>query len=301
MDKERKIAFYTLVKDMWANNADGLEGLIPFYEIKEVFNYIDGRKRRSLKLKSNKACPLESFSMKQDSKDSSILITGLFKSAAYKYRPPYWDTETDEERESPKKQTEGEKEKTHFAIKITNDEVFLLVEVNGNGVSVNNIISYLNQFTREYLKKKKKTKNFTVEYTKIARDNFISELEKLKRATSIDVFFNKSLLGSRALQFSERTSAIQDQVKLTLKAERNKSAKEVGIDIFNRLNRQKKNNAQEVSKIRIYGKNENDKDTFIDTTFMEKIEPIKVSINESTGQVQTMEIYRFLKSLILPL
>ena len=37
MDKERKIAFYTLVKDMWANNADGLEGLIPFYEIKEVF------------------------------------------------------------------------------------------------------------------------------------------------------------------------------------------------------------------------------------------------------------------------
>ena len=53
MDKERKIAFYTLVKDMWANNADGLEGLIPFYEIKEVFNYIDGRKRRSLKLKSN--------------------------------------------------------------------------------------------------------------------------------------------------------------------------------------------------------------------------------------------------------
>lgn len=301
MDKERKIAFYTLVKDMWANNADGLEGLIPFYEIKEVFNYIDGRKRRSLKLKSNKACSLESFSMKQDSKDSSILITGLFKSAAYKYRPPYWDTETDEERESPKKQTEGEKEKTHFAIKITNDEVFLLVEVNGNGVSVNNIISYLNQFTREYLKKKKKTKNFTVEYTKIARDNFISELEKLKRATSIDVFFNKSLLGSRALQFSERTSAIQDQVKLTLKAERNKSAKEVGIDIFNRLNRQKKNNAQEVSRKRIYGKNENDKDTFIDTTFMEKIEPIKVSINESTGQVQTMEIYRFLKSLILPL
>ena len=112
MDKERKIAFYTLAKDMWANNADGLEGLIPFYEIKEVFNYIDGRKRRSLKLKSNKACSLESFSMKQDSKDSSILITGLFKSAAYKYRPPYWDTETDEERESPKKQTEGEKEKT---------------------------------------------------------------------------------------------------------------------------------------------------------------------------------------------
>ena len=36
MDKERKIAFYTLVKDMWGNNADGLEGLIPFYEIKEV-------------------------------------------------------------------------------------------------------------------------------------------------------------------------------------------------------------------------------------------------------------------------
>ena len=53
MDKERKIAFYTLVKDMWANNADGLEGLIPFYEIKEVFNYIDGRKVTKLVLWSH--------------------------------------------------------------------------------------------------------------------------------------------------------------------------------------------------------------------------------------------------------
>lgn len=88
MDKERKIAFYTLVKDMWANNADGLEGLIPFYEIKEVFNYIDGRKRRSLKLKSNKACSLESFSMKQDSKDSSILITGYLKVLHINIVPP---------------------------------------------------------------------------------------------------------------------------------------------------------------------------------------------------------------------
>lgn len=44
MDKERKIAFYTLVKDMWANNADGLEGLIPFYEIKEVLITLMGAK-----------------------------------------------------------------------------------------------------------------------------------------------------------------------------------------------------------------------------------------------------------------
>lgn len=51
--------------------------------------------------------------MKQDSKDSSILITGLFKSAAYKYRPPYWDTETDEERESPKNK-QKEKKKKHI-------------------------------------------------------------------------------------------------------------------------------------------------------------------------------------------
>ena len=37
MDKERKIAFYTLVKDMWANNADGLEGLIPFYDLSSTY------------------------------------------------------------------------------------------------------------------------------------------------------------------------------------------------------------------------------------------------------------------------
>lgn len=289
--KERRITFHTVVKDMYKGNAEGKEGLIAFTEIEKILEYIKGRKRRIYPLKGNKACSLDSYKIVSQ-KGDDLCIVGFFRSADHRYRPPYWDIETDEERDSPKKATEGELEKTHFGIKITTEDVFFLLEVNGKGITINNAISYLNDFTKQYLKKEKKPKNFKVHFTKLARENFIAQLNKLKRAISIDVSFDKRLLGGRSLNFSDRIFSIQDTVKLIIRAERNKSLTEVGIDIFNKY----KDEDKGVANIRIHGKDEDDENTYIDTSFMEKMEWAKVSIVQSTGQVNTTEIYRYLKA-----
>lgn len=145
--KERKITFHTLVKDMYKSNAEGKEGLISFTEVEKVLEYIKGRKRRIYTLKGNKACSLDSYKVVSKNNED-LTIVGFFRSADHKYRPPYWDVETDEERDSPKKVTEGELEKTHFGLRLTSTDVFLLLEVNGKGISVNNVVSYLNDFTK---------------------------------------------------------------------------------------------------------------------------------------------------------
>lgn len=293
--KDRKITFHTIEKKMYKDNAEGIDGFVPFFEIIEVLEYIKERKRRVYSLKGNKACSLDSYTVNNND-DSNFCITGFFRSADHKYRPPYWDVETDEERDSPKKVTEGELEKTHFGIKVTKRDVFLILETNGKGITINNVTNYLNDFTKQYLKRKKKTKNFKVSYTKLPKENFIAQLNKLQRAMSIDVTFDKQLVGGRALNFSDKTYNMQDEVKLLIKAERDRSITEVGVDIFNKYNSQDPNKG--ISRIRIHGKDENNEDTYIDTSFMEKMEWAKVSIIQSTGQVRTTDIYRYLRAYL---
>lgn len=297
MDKPRKIAFFELVKDMRANNSEGVTGLVPFDFVDEVITFILSKKgkARNYHLKNDKICSIESATIKKV-KDKNgveyVSILGLFKSAQCKYRPRWWDIQTDEERDSQKKLTEGDKEKTHFAIKITKEEVLLIVEINGNGITSNNIVNYINEFTKLYLKSQKKKKNFTVDFLKIGKDDINAEINKLNRARSAEVFFDKALLGGRALMFSDNTISVKKDLKLVLTAEPKESIKSTVIDIYNYFRKGKKS---PISKIRILGKDEEGKDITIDTSFFEKIESISVLINESTGQVQTTSIYSYFK------
>jgi len=296
-NKIRKIAFFSITKKMWENNAAGLIGEFPFLEIKELIAFISklNKKERKYELKGHKTCSLVSATIKEV-ENTDIIITGIFKSAQYLYRPPLWDTQTDEERPSPKKLSEGEKEKTHFAIKITKEEIFLVLEINGNGVTINNVINYLSDFNRKYLKSIRKKQSFTIRFAKVGKGDFLQELERLNRTKIVEVYFNKSLIGSDGLKFSNRTLSLQRDVVLTLKAEKKQSITEAGIDIFNKFNQQEIKDS--ISKIRVQGKDEDNEETILDTSFMEKIEFANVSLNSTTGEVQTTEMFSYLKSFL---
>lgn len=296
-EKTRKIAFYSLVKSMWKNNADGLEGEFPLLEIEEVVKYLLklNKTERKFQLKGFKACSLMSANIAKKKDNAETIITGIFKSAQHQYRPNYWDTQTDEERLSPKKMSEGEKEKTHFCIKITPQEVCLALEINGNGISINNIISYLTVFNRQRLKTIKQKQNFTINYYKIGIENFLSELNKLKRTQVVEVYFDKALVGSNGLDFSDRTFNLQRNVMLTLKAEKKQSVTETAVDVFNKYNTKDKNS---ISKVRIKGKDEDNEDAILDTSFIEKIGYACCSLNSNTGEVQSQEMLTYLKTFM---
>lgn len=286
--RKTKIHFLTLFKREW-----GTKNILHYPEIKSLLSFIAKMKKleKQMDIKDSKFCYLDAYNV--DKKEP--IISGFFTSAKYAYRPNLLDKKTGEERPSPKRITEGEKEKTHFVVKIGIDEVFILLEQNGNGVTINQIVNYLNHYLKLYLKSISKSRDFTIEAAKIGRDDFLKTLNNLKRVQTAEIFFNKSLLGSKFLNFSNRTFSVQNDLILTAKAESRNSIKETAIDFFNTS----KSN-QSVSKVRIYGTDNNGATIWLDTTFMEKTDSLNLSLNEMTGEVQTTEITSGLIALIKP-
>lgn len=60
--------------------------------------------------------------------ENNEFASGYFKSAKYNHRPDLIDKENLSERSNPKRTTEGEGEKTHFAMGVKNNEILLLLE-----------------------------------------------------------------------------------------------------------------------------------------------------------------------------
>lgn len=291
--KNVKISFNTLVKFKYKVHTE--ESFDEILSVLKFISSIRNKKDRQMDLKESKFMRLESI--KNESKDKNI-VTGFFKSAKYTYRPNLLDKNTGEERPSPKKLSEGEAEKTHFAIKKTNDEVFLLLEINGNGVTINQVVEYLNQATKHYKKSINETKPFSLRYYKMGKDDFKEQIKKMNRVRVATIYYDKKLLGNDYLNFSNRTSSIQRDIEITIKAEKSMDIKEPLLDIANRFSSKENQQNRSISKVRIAGKDENGTPTIIDTSFIEKVDSANISLNPTTGQVETTEAYSNLLAFI---
>jgi len=287
--KTRKVSFSTVIRRKW-NTGDEE----PFLEISDTVKFVLSlkKKERQFDMKENKFCLLQTGKSEKD-KDGNTLISGFFKSARHTFRPNLIDRNTGEERNSPKRLSEGDIEKTHYSFKLTNNEVFLVVETNGNGLSVNQIVEYFDRFTKKYLTSRRLKKGFSLGFYKIGRNDFLSEIKSMKRIKIAKVYFDKKLLGNSCLNFSNRTTNLQRDLELTVKANREEDIAETAIDFYNKFSN-KNNNS--VSKVRIEGKDKNGTDVALDTAFMEKSDSVDVSINPTTGEVETIEIITALKA-----
>lgn len=287
--KERKIAYLTLFKRQWET-----KNVLYFSEIDDLIKFIGKKKKleRQVDLVDSKFCYLDNYSKEKN----DPVISGFFTSAKHKFRPNLIDQKTGEERLSPKKITEGEKEKTHFAIKICQDEIFILLEQNGNGISIIQIINYFNKFLKEYLKSINKARDFSIDHSRVGRENFLEILSNLKRVRIAKIFLDKSLLGSKFLNFSNRTVEMQDDLVLTATAESNASIKNAAIDIFNASSKE-----NSIKRVRIEGTDNKGTEVNFDTTFIEKIDSLSINLNPTTGEIETTEILTGLKGLIKPL
>jgi hypothetical protein len=286
--KERKISYLTLIKKKWGDHEHE-----NFPEIKNLITYIGKKKKldRQMDLQDAKFCFLESYSTNQEG-----IISGFFSSAKHKYRPNLLDQKTGEERPSPKRISEGEKEKTHFAIKVEQKETFLVLELNGNGITIIQLVSYLNKFLKDYLKSISIKRDFSIDFLKVGRENFLEILSNMKRVKTAEIFLDKSLLGNNFLNFSNRTVPVQNNLVLTATAVATESIKEAAIDIFNAKN---KNNS--VSRVRIKGIDNNGAPVTLDTIFIEKIDNLRAALNASTGEIETTGMLTKLIALTKPL
>lgn len=271
----------------------------PFYMVEEVLDYISNitdNRNRYYELKSGKFCFIDSIN-KESIDENVTLFIGVCKSARNEFRPNLINKKTGKERKNPKELSEGDIELTHFLIKISkfDKEVYLLLERNHNGVSHLNFTNYINEFTTKYLKQTGPVKDFSIIRMDVPTNNFLTELERLNRTVQAEVYFDKQLLGSDALNFSERTLSIRKNIMLTVKANPRDSITEFGVDLWNKVNRQD----SLVSRIRIKGTNDESNNIILDSDMMSRKEYVTVDLNQETGEVNSIQLLSEMRKIAL--
>ncbi len=288
--KDCKVYFSTLIKRMWKSKKVKKEVNLPLDSIDEIIKFIKKRKKtdRYYDLKDDKFCFLATATIFPEN-NSAIIINGFFKSSRDNFRPNVLHKSTGLERANPKNKGEGDIEKTHFVMKIDKavDEVYLFLECNGNGINTNNLINYISHFNSLLLTETKSVKNYSIKHLIIPKNDFLMELENLSRANMAEIYISKKILGGNALNLSNRTTQLKHDVKLIVSASPKETATEFIVDCFNGF----KTNKNDISKIRVYGNDENKNEIIIDTSFMSKIEYVTVDINQDTGEVNSSQLF----------
>ena len=290
--KETKINFYALLKYHWKTpeHEKGIEE--PFYGVIENLNYIMklSKKNRFYELKDNKFCFLDSLRINEN------YCEGYFKSARNEFRPNLINKTTGNERKNPKEKSEGDIEKTHFVFKIDNEnnEVYLFLENNHTGISINTFINYLNKFTREFELSNKRSKSFTIRHTIIVRNDFLQELKKLSVAKIAEVVVDKQILGNNVLKFSNRIVPIQSDILITIKAQKGENLTNFAVDTYNKF---VTNEDDGIRKIRIYGQDENGNKTLVDTSFMGQVDFVSTTLDDNTGEAVSQILLNSIKEI----
>ena len=224
------------------------------------------------------------------------LLKLLFKSAKHSYRAPLINKNTVEERENPKEIDEGEQMKTHALVKFKDGDGILFLETGGGMLSYHGLAEYLNrmlalyngQFTND---ERKILGHFCIDM--IPRDDFREVLNSMHRVSCATIFTDKRILGSEALNYSEPSEELKEEVVIELKAKRGKSIMQHINDFLDRANGAN----SEIRRIRVKGKLPNNNERIIDTGFIIKKEYIDAQQNEDTGEYNTAYMFSQLVSL----
>lgn len=283
----KKVVFCTLIKRNHGPNSD----IEPAINCKEIFDYISGltRKAKQYDLTNTRFCRLE------DITGNAKVQRLLFKSATHKYRAPLIDRRTGNERENPKALSEGERIKTHIAIRYKKDEIILCIESGSGTLGMQQIVNYLNYHAQNYHTANHTSKEYSFDFEIIVKQNFLRELKKLNRVMEGELYINKTVLGSETLGYSNRITQVKHDIKMVITAQRGVSITGAVTDIFNKFNSGKST----INKIRVKGKNENDNNVIIDTELIARTEFVNVKIHGETGEVNTTEIFKHLEAIAL--
>lgn len=287
--QKRKISFNWLHLSKKVNEEEvfeNVENILPTFL--ENICQLD-RVQRKYDLTRDKFCFIESCSFDVSTHCAEL----LFKSAKHSYRAPLIDKNTVEERDNPKRIEEGEQVKTHLLLKFIEDDAVVFLETGLNLMTMSNIVEYLNSFLISYNNANDEIIEGQFTFDMIARDDFLEVLDSMTRVVCAEIFVDKTLLGSDALNFSNITEDVQENMILTLKSEKKKSIKQTLCQIVHFFN----GNQSQINRIRVKGKMPNNNDSIIDTAFIVKKEYVEVEQNEDTGEFNTSDMFAQLRFL----
>lgn len=215
----------------------------------------------------------------------------VFKSAKIGHRPPLIKKDTGEERENPKLLDEGESEKTHLTIKYKNDEIIVALEERKVGITIGQIVKYLNDFNIQ----NPIEEHYSINLNIIPYSGFIEHLNDFERITIGKIEMDKQYLGSEYLELADFGNTIQENITVTINANRKNS---IIPDNIIKLYDKYKQNDTKVKRIRIQGYTSEKTKIQLDTESLKKIEHIEANIDDLTGLVDTNDLFKKLNIIL---
>jgi hypothetical protein len=219
----------------------------------------------------------------------SNIVYGYFKSAKYDYRPPLIEKGTHEERVSPKKTTEGELEKTHFAIRVDTEDALLLLEQKRSGISITSFVKYINKFIVNVIN------GYRVEAGLSVSGNFETKLGDLSRAMVVEIYVPHVMVTDSFGNKKISTNDVKNEAKITYSAVKKTSIKDTAKSFFDIMRNKKAN--YDISRIKIYGKTGSNAQTLLDTDHLKDKSSIKVEL-DANNQVDSDSMLLALKNAI---
>lgn len=268
--KTRKIGFYYI-----AISDDASDLQTRYLETLEHIRQLDKADRRR-SIVGDKFGYLDTISSFNNNERHQL----IFKSATNNFRPPLLDRNTVIERDSPKTISEGEIHKTHLISKIIGGDLIVIVESYRDGVSIKQIIKYLNSFAERL----PNSCHFQEEM--IVKDDFLEEVNALDRVTAAEIYVDKQLLGSDALNYSERINSVKHEVVISAKAKNRDSISDFARDVYALLS----GGEQRIKRIRLQGRNNDNNLVVINTDRIERKEYVTADIDDNTGEILTPQL-----------
>lgn len=204
-------------------------------------------------------------------KDRIIFFKLIYKSGKYNHSPNYISRLNGQERLSDKDLDEGECEKTHIVIDTNTSS--LIIESRRSGISAFSIVKYINSFIKD------RNLDFNkIKVVKELKEDFLSNIQALDRIQSVELFVEKEIIGSDYLNLIEPTTETQDEVVITIKAQKRKTLiiSQI-IDRFKKIGLQ----GEKTKRIRVRGRDSDNITVLLDSLNQGKVEQIYVDLNEN--------------------
>lgn len=287
----RKIGYYF----MDFTEIDSEERTFDKELFKRLLLYIDklgGRDRVIKDSKANKAMDIDNITIYR--KDDIDFAKIVFKSCKFNHSPNYMSSEDGTERKTDKKLTEGEKEITHMLLRIDEREAYAIFEERKSGVSMTNVIKYLNGKLIGLNMIDNVDDKRQIEEGIIPSEDFMTLIDKSERIVSAELIVEKELLGSGFLNMLDLDGTSRDDIVIMVKAKPREGLPRRTFKNFAENIIAGRVNAK---RMRMYAKDENNMNTIIDTNRVKRIEEITVNLRKD-GTVDSESIFKKMEELL---
>lgn len=265
-------------------NINGIDEVQEFKFTEKLFLEID-KIKSSLSYdnkNNNQWYSIESISIKDNFIDCILVC------CKYNYRPNLIDVETRKERQSPKTNSEGDKEKTHITIR----DNIIAYEQKRNGTSAAILTKFLNSVWQN-IKETVDDSIHSIILKQVLDNNFLETIKKAKDIKNAKFIVESKLLGSDFFNFGN-DSGVEDLYTLEIKAKKRQSInKNKFIEKIERILVEKVT----ISKVTVKINDEDNNPRIINTDFFAKQFNITVEKNKN-GEVIDDDIFFKLKNLL---